>query len=238
MKPSYTADEQPSLRPLALWVVVVGVLFVLAPLILVWLVPGLKDPVAIREYVLGFGTLAPVVFVLLQVAQVLIAPIPGQVTAVAGGYLFGPWLGVAYSLLGMAIGSTIAFVLSRRFGRPYVTRHVGSRRVARFDAFIERTGVGGVFVLFLLPGLPDDVVCFVAGITTIPIRVLVLVAVLGRAPAVFVASFIGAELAGGQLLVAGVITGLLVIVWGVGYYHRARLLTLLDRYLSHSKTDT
>jgi uncharacterized membrane protein YdjX (TVP38/TMEM64 family) len=227
-------DEQPPLRPLVLQMVVAGALFVLAPLVVAWFVPEVRDPIAIREYVLGFGVLAPVVFVLIQVGQVLVAPIPGQVVALAGGYLFGPWLGAAYSLVGMAIGSAIAFVLARRIGRPFVTRRVGARRVDRFDAFIDRSGVGGVLLLFLLPGLPDDVICFVAGITTIRIRVLVLVAVLGRAPGTIVASFIGAELASGQILVAGAITVLIVLAWGVGYYYRDRLFRLLDRYVDRS----
>lgn len=224
-------DEQTSLRAFIVRVAVVGVLFVLAPFMLTWYVPAVRDPITIREYVRGFGVLAPVVFVLLQTGQVLIAPIPGQVVAVAGGYLFGPWRGAAYSLIGMVIGSTIAFVLARRYGRPYVSRHVGDRRVARFDRFIDRSGGTGIFLLFLLPGLPDDVVCFVAGITTIRIRVLALMAVLGRAPAVVFASFIGAGLAAEKFAVVGFLTAILVVVWGLGYYYRGQLLNLVDRYV-------
>jgi uncharacterized membrane protein YdjX (TVP38/TMEM64 family) len=224
-------EPAPSLRRLLLRAAVAGVLFVLAPLALVWAVPAVRDPIAIREYVLGFGPWAPAVFVLVQVLQVLVAPIPGQVLAVAGGYLFGPWLGAAYSLAGMTIGSAIAFGLSRRFGRPYVSRLVGARRLARFDAFVDRAGLPGVFLLFLVPGLPDDVVCFVAGVTTIPIPLLILAAVTGRAPALVFASFVGAELAGGRLLVAGVVVAVLLVAWGLGYVYRHRLLNLLDRYV-------
>lgn len=227
-------DEQRSLRPLFVRAAFVGLVFVLAPLVLVWLVPGVRDPVAIRDSILGFGVMAPVVFVLIQVGQVLVAPIPGQAIAVAGGYLFGPWLGAVYSLIGMAIGSTIAFFVSRRYGRPYVNRLVGARHVARFDAFIDRTGLTGVFLVFLVPGLPDDVICFVAGISRIRIRVLVLTAVLGRAPAVIFASFIGAELATGQLLLAGLVLVVAAVVWTIGYYHRGRFLALLDRYVGES----
>jgi uncharacterized membrane protein YdjX (TVP38/TMEM64 family) len=224
-------DDQAALGPLLVRGTVVVGLFVLAPFVLVWFVPEVRDPGAIRAYVLGFEELAPVVFILVQVGQVLIAPIPGQALAVAGGYLFGPWHGAAYSLIGMAIGSTIAFGLSRRYGRPVVSRLVGEQRVARFDGFIHRSGLIGIFLVFLVPGLPDDVICFVAGITTIPIRLLALVALVGRAPAILVASFIGAELASGQIIVAGLIILGFVIVWAVGYYHRARLLAVVDRYL-------
>jgi uncharacterized membrane protein YdjX (TVP38/TMEM64 family) len=79
--------------------------------------------------------------------------------------------------------------------------------------------------------LPDDVLRFVAGITTIPIRLLALVALLGRDPAILVASSVGAELASGQILVAGRVVLGFVIVWAVGYSHRARLVAVLDRDL-------
>ena len=62
--------------------------------------PEVRDPETIRAYVLGFGALAPAAFVLIQIVQVLLAPVPGHALAVAGGYLFGPWLGAAYSLSG------------------------------------------------------------------------------------------------------------------------------------------
>lgn len=227
-------DERSSLWPFIIRALAVVILFVSASFVAAWYVPGLRDPVTIREYVEGFGVLSPVVFVLIQAGQVLIAPIPGQVVAVAGGYLFGPWQGAAYSLIGMGVGSTIAFVLSRRYGRPYVNRQVGAARVAQFDTFIEQSGVAGLFLLFLLPGLPDDVICFVAGITTIRIRVLAVMAVVGRAPGIIVASFIGAGLAAERFVVVGLITVMLAIVWGIGYYHRDQLLDLLDRYAGTS----
>jgi uncharacterized membrane protein YdjX (TVP38/TMEM64 family) len=88
-----------------------------------WLVyryaPFLYDADALRAVVRDVGPLAPVVFVLLRALQVVVGPIPGQLTAVAGGLLFG-WPGLLYSLVGVEIGSVVAFALSRRLGRPYV----------------------------------------------------------------------------------------------------------------------
>ena len=93
-------DPEPSLRPLLVRAAVAGVLFVLASLALIRAVPKVRDPETIRAYVLGVGALAPAAFVLIQIVQVLLAPVPGHAIAVAGGYLFGPWLGTAYSLSG------------------------------------------------------------------------------------------------------------------------------------------
>jgi hypothetical protein len=118
--------------------------------------PDLLDPLALRTFVLGFGSLAPVVFVLLQATQVVVAPVPGQLVGLVGGYLFGPIRGTAFSLLGVALGSTVVFVLSRRYGRPYVERMIVPETVAEFDEFVESAGLPGLFLVFLIPGLPDE----------------------------------------------------------------------------------
>ncbi|MFC7132248.1 MULTISPECIES: TVP38/TMEM64 family protein [Salinibaculum] len=228
-------EPLPSLRPLILRAAVVALLFALAPAVMVWAVPEVQDPVAIRGYLLSFGPLAPLVLVVLQVLQVLVAPIPGAVLAVASGALFGAVPGAVYSLIGTTIGSTIAFALSRRYGRPYVSRLVGPQRLVRFDGFVERTGLPGVFALFLVPGpWPDDMVCFVAGVSTIPIPRLILAAVAGRAPALLFASFLGAELVSGRFALTGFVLGALLLTWVLGYYYRREALALLRRTLGRA----
>ena len=227
-------DEQlPSLRRLLLRALGVGILFVLVPFGLVWVVPSLHDPAAIHQYVSRFGPLAPLVFVTVQALQVIVAPVPAQVLAVAGGYLFGAWQGALFRLVGVTIGSAVAFALSRRYGRPYVRRLIGPQRLARFDSFVDRSGVTGVFLLFLIPGpWPDDVVCFVAGVSTIPFRTLVVLAVVGRGPSLFVASFLGAELVTNQFLTVAVAGAILLVAWLLAYYYRRRLFRVLERYVA------
>lgn len=191
----------------------------------------LTDAEAARAYVRGFGVWAPLVLVALQALQIVLAPIPGQVLGAVGGYLFGPWQGTLYNMIGITIGSTAAFWLSRRFGRAYVERMIDPDALATFDTFVERRGLLSLFVLFLIPGLPDDVLCFVGGLTPIPIRRLVLVAIVGRTPAFFLANVFGDLLAAGDI---GGALGLLVLVGGLslfGYLHRERITSVLDGWL-------
>ena len=70
------------------------------------------------------GRLSIFAFMLLQVLQVIITPIPGEVTGLIGGYLYGPMLGTVYSTIGLTIGSWIAFILARAYGLPLVERVV------------------------------------------------------------------------------------------------------------------
>lgn len=90
------------------------------------------DLAMFREWIASFAVFAPIVFILIQIGQVVAAPIPGHITALLGGYLFGPVFGTMYSLVGVVIGSAIAFSLSRRYGRPAVERLLHRDIVERF----------------------------------------------------------------------------------------------------------
>ncbi len=117
---------------------------------------------------LGFldslGPAAFIGFILLQAAQVVAAPIPGEVTGLLGGFLYGPFLGVILSTTGLTIGSYIAFALARTFGRPFVDRFVDKAIMNRFDYLLHHKGAFLVFLLFLIPGFPKDYLCYILGL--------------------------------------------------------------------------
>lgn len=180
----------------------------------------------LRQFIRGFGILAPVALVLLQAAQVVLAPIPGQVLAVVAGYLFGTWLGTLYNMVGITIGSTVAFWLSRRFGRSYVENIVHEEALAQFDSIGEGYAATTLFLVFLVPGLPDDVICFAGGLTDIPLWKLVVIAVVGRAPAFFLTNVFGTLLQAERFGSAIVIAAVLLLFSLLGYLYRERLLRL------------
>lgn len=92
------------------------------------------------------------------------APIPGEVTGLLGGFLFGKFQGIILSTIGLTMGSFLAFTLSRRFGRPFVERVVSPATVARFDYLLSHKGAFIVFLLFLIPGFPKDYLCYILGL--------------------------------------------------------------------------
>lgn len=189
----------------------------------------LEDPRAIREQIAGYGLLAPVVFVLMQAAQVVVAPIPGHVLSFAAGFLFGPGWGFVYSMLGASIGTYVAMRIARRYGRPWVEGVVASDVLGRFDEILERHGLLGIFLVFLLPGFPDDVICTVAGVSHLDLRKVLAVSILGRAPGYAVLVLSGAGLAEGRLLEVGVLLGLTGLVATLLLWRRRAVLAWLDR---------
>nr|HID12959.1 TVP38/TMEM64 family protein [Anaerolineae bacterium] len=156
----------------------------------VWALFG--DQERIREWVAGFGPWGPLVSIALNVAQVLLAPVPGQFVGVMNGYLYGVWLGTLYSMVGLLVGTTLAMALGRRFGRPLVERLVSPEKLARWDRIADRQGPPFFFLVFLFPFLPDDVACFLIGLSPLAIPRMAVLAMLGRLPGVVVSCWVGA----------------------------------------------
>lgn len=212
-----------------LWPIVIGVVAVAVAIAALLyfgqpLLPLFSDPETARRTIGGLGFWAPFAFMLMQVAQVIIAPLPGQISGLIGGFLFGPWLGLLYTLVGSFIGFWIVFALARKLGRPFVERFVKTDTLERFDALLTRRGPFVLFLIYLLPAFPDDVISFVAGLTRIPIRTLLLVSVVGRLPGYLVLSFAGDGLTGENMnpivVGAAVVLALAVVaVWQRRWIH-------------------
>jgi uncharacterized membrane protein YdjX (TVP38/TMEM64 family) len=186
--------------------------------------PDLGDPLAVRDWVLSFGPLAPVAFVLLQAAQVVFAPIPGQVLGFAGGYLFGTLEGTALSLTGATIGSVVVFVAARRLGRPFVEDVVADEVIETFDGLVARDGVLVLFAVFLVPGLPDDAICLLAGLTTVPVWQLTAVSVLGRLPGYLVVAYAGDRAASASLAESALLLAVFAVLALAAYRKRDAIL--------------
>lgn len=128
----------------------------------------------------SLGPLSFVGFVVLQAAQVVLAPIPGEVTGLIGGFTYGPFWGVILSTTGLVIGSYVAFSLSRAFGRPFVEKFVNPSTMNRFDYLLHHKGLFLIFMLFLLPGFPKDYLCLILGLGHLTTVEFLVISSVGR----------------------------------------------------------
>jgi uncharacterized membrane protein YdjX (TVP38/TMEM64 family) len=171
-----------------------------------------------------WGVLAPVVFIGLQALQVVVAPIPGEVTGILGGYLFGEWLGFLYSTIGLTLGSVAAFGVGRWLGVRYVRRLVSRQVWERLGFIVEAEGTILCLIVYLIPGLPKDVVCYLFGLSPMPFWVFTLVSTLGRMPGTWVLSAQGAHTAAGNYLEVILLTAIVVAVALPLYYYRNEMI--------------
>lgn len=196
----------------AITLIIGGLIWALRPLIPAeWLAEishYVDNPSELRK--LGEGS--EWLFILIQVLQVVIAPIPGQAAAFAGGFIFGFWKGWALTTLGLVIGSLVAMSLARLLGISLVRKIVPESIIHRFDSVISDGGYMTFFMIFLLPALPDDAVCFLAGLTKLKLLPLSLVCLLGRAPGMAVLSLTGAGFADGLTLWVEILFGVMMVL--------------------------
>ncbi|MBN2880264.1 MAG: TVP38/TMEM64 family protein [Clostridia bacterium] len=152
-----------------------------------------KDAERLKEYILSYGSLAPVIFGVIQFLQVIISPIPGNITTLAGGALFGFWNAFLISSVAIILGSAAAFAIARIFGRPFVEWILGKETVSEHLDTIN-TNKKIIFVLIiLLPFFPDDIICFIAGISGMSWGFFMLTMVAARPPGLIVSALIGAN---------------------------------------------
>src|SRR5207247_7797288 len=139
-----------------------------------------SDEHYLKKSLRDWGVLAPVVFIVLQAMQVIISPIPGEATGFLGGFLFGEWLGFLYSTIGLTAGSVVAFAIGRWLGAHFVQNVVSKQTWERLGFIVEAEGAILCFIVYLIPGLPKDIVCYVFGISPVQMGVVALVPRRGR----------------------------------------------------------
>ena len=152
------------------------------------------DQKQVEAFLRAWGPIgAPLAFVGVQILQVVFAPIPGEASGFVGGYLFGALPGLVYSTIGLTTGSVINFSLGRVLGRRYIAKLIPADYLRRFDALAKRQGAIIFFIFFVFPGFPKDYLCLFLGLTSLSLKVFILMAGIGRIPGTLMLSLQGAE---------------------------------------------
>ncbi len=226
-------------RPRLSWPIWVGALIFALGGLALWrwgapVVAVFRDQERIRAWMADFGPVAPLISVALSAAQVLLAPLPGQVIGLTNGYLFGVFWGTVYSLIGVTLGSGLAMGLGRWLGRPVIERLVDANQLTRWDNLVNRRGPLLLFLVFLLPLLPDDMVCFAVGLSSLSIPFTLLLATIGRLPGLVAGSWLGDRAghlsATGWALIGGGATLLALVVLRYQAQMQAALLQLAGHF--------
>ena len=175
---------------------------------------------ALRTYILGWGMLAPIVYVAAVIVEVLVAPVPGPLLYAPAGAIFGGLIGGTLSLIGNVTGAGIACWLGHALGESWVARHMTGTQASRIRERVVSRGPWVIFLLRLNPLTSSDLVSYVAGAMGVPVRDVVLGTLAGMAPVCFAQAFLAASLfeilPGGPILVLALGGAyLLIVLWFV-----------------------
>lgn len=188
----------------------------------------------LRDTLQAWGWRAPVVFIVVQALQVIVSPIPGEATGILGGFLFGLALGFVYSTVGLTLGTMAAFWIGRWVGARFLRRYVASHLWERLGFIVEAEGAILAFVIYLIPGIPKDIVSYLFGISPMSAWVFALVSTLGRMPGTWILSAQGSKTAAGQYVELALLTAVVAAVAIPIYYYRHRIVGWLRRAVTQS----
>jgi uncharacterized membrane protein YdjX (TVP38/TMEM64 family) len=197
------------------------------------------DQEQMRELLLQAGWKAPFIYIGVQIVQVFVFIVPGDIVQFAGGYLFGIVLGLVYSLIGILIGSGMNFLLARWLGRAFVESLFPRDSVQRFETILaSQRAQTGFFLLFLIPGLPGkDLLCYVAGISRLRLGTFIAISMAARVPGIFGSSVMGGAVSGGQYGIAIAALVVAVIFFGLGFIYRKPIHRWVERKTGRQHQD-
>ncbi len=186
----------------------------------------------VRETILSYDYLAPLMFMILQALQVLILPGPGEASSILGGYLFGAWTGFIFSSIALAVGSALAFTIGHLFADGFRNRFAHTKVYRKFNHLVFKGDFVIPFVLFLFPGFPKDSLSYMLGLSTMPFKVFIFIAAIARMPGTLVLSFEGAQVYEGNYLELLLLLAFSAIVSLPCIIYRRQILERLTHFSS------
>lgn len=184
-----------------------------------------KNAKLLAEKISGQGILSWLAVIALQIVQVIIFVIPGEFTQVASGYIFGIFTGAVLTIIGITIGSVANFYIARLSGGDFITKIVGREKFLKFrEVLSEDRQIFTFFILFLIPGIPKDIVCYFAGLSRVSIGRFLFFSTFGRLPGIIISVIIGSLLLKQNWVLTIILAAVSVLFFIVGLLLRKKFI--------------
>ncbi len=192
------------------------------------IVNAARDPEKLRSELGGSGIKSQAIFVAIQFLQVLFAFIPGELVELAAGYIYGPFLGTVLCLIGVLPATCLIFGLTKLLGRKFTEITLDEKDLKKFSFLNdEKKLTTALFLLYLFPGTPKDVMTYFAGITKIKLIPFLLISVFCRTPSILTSTLAGAAIGENKFALSLVIFGVTGVTVLFGW--------IMFRYISKKK---
>lgn len=202
-------------------ILTVSVVVIIGLTLALWkpLINFIEDPDSLAQWIESAGLLGPVIFMLLNSLQVLLAIIPGGPFEVAAGALFGPIAGTIMCDISMTFGGVVTFLFVRKFGIRFIELFTTKEKIesVRFLHSNRRSDLL-LFLFFLLPGTPKDLMCYVAGLTDIKLSLWIVINFIGRFPAILLSALGGDALGEEKYSIFFAAFAIIIVLYLIGTY--------------------
>ncbi|WP_125152902.1 TVP38/TMEM64 family protein [Clostridium rectalis] len=190
----------------------------------------LQDPKEIKRVITSYGSYSVLAFIVLQIIQVVVFFIPGEIIQIAGGYIFGTFYGSIISLLGITMGSIIIFLVTHRYGKPFVEKVISGKKLKHFRKILKLGSINYiVFLLYLIPGIPKDALAYICGVSNISFRNFVIYSTVGRLPGIFISAYFGAKIDSKNIPLLITIAVCMSIIFIIGVFKGEKIIKNLTK---------
>lgn len=179
----------------------------------------IEDPTSLSLWMDEVGIWGPIIFMLLNMLQVLLAIIPGGPFQIAAGALFGPWIGTLMCDIAMSIGGMITFFFVRKFGMQFLELFITKEKIESVKFLhSDAKSTTLLFLFFLFPGTPKDLMCYVVGLTDIPWTTWFLINLIGRFPAILLSALSGSALGEQKYGIFILVFAIILVLYFIGTF--------------------
>ncbi|MCQ2547865.1 MAG: VTT domain-containing protein [Clostridia bacterium] len=183
------------------------------------------------KYLNGNIFVSSMVFIGFSIVQIVISVIPGEVFQLAAGFFFGIPYGIFLTVLGAVLGTGITFGIARLLGKNSVENIFGKKKLSALTEFSNsKKAYVIIFLIYLIPGIPKDIVSYAAGISSINFKPFILLSSLGRVPGLIGSVIIGSMMYNSNYTGAIIIGVIAAVLFILGLIFHKKLLAWVDEY--------
>jgi uncharacterized membrane protein YdjX (TVP38/TMEM64 family) len=182
----------------------------------------------LQEAILAYGSAGLLVIVFLHALHVIISVIPAALIQFVGGLIYGIPIGMAVGIIGVAVGTAVAFCLSRFLGRRILTLFMSDKTIDKMDKLISNDmSTIALLILFIIP-FPKDFIAYFIGLTNINAIKFFIISAIGRLPGMFIATYLGANVIDNNLTLTIMVGGITLIALLFFYFFKDKLLDFVS----------
>lgn len=170
------------------------------------------DPEYLQAAIEPYERLGVFILLGLQILQIIFAPIPGQAIGVTYGLMYGVYWGTFFGMIGTTIGTIVPILISKKYGKPVVKSMIGEEKLKKYEKITESTDVYPFVILIILPVIPDDAIAYLAGLSSISTRRLIIWLAIARFPGMLALTWFGEGLATANYSLMAIITVAVTLV--------------------------
>ncbi|MBV4426049.1 TVP38/TMEM64 family protein [Clostridium tyrobutyricum] len=196
----------------------------------------INNPKMLKSIILSYGRYGVLAFFTLEILQVVVFFIPGEFVQIASGYIYGSFFGTILSVVGITLGSVIAYTVSKIYGRPFIEKITSKNKLKFFTKILNSKNINFlVFLLYLIPGIPKDILSYICGVSRMNLREFFIYSTLGRLPGIIISSYFGSKLYSGNKFVIVIISVSMVLLFLMGFLKGEKALLRISKCRSSTK---